>query len=60
MGDIFVIMRAFREQLILDVDAGNSGRGELAYRAHRVQRLAETRSGIGRSGSVIAREAPVA
>jgi len=40
-------MRAFREQLILDVDAGNPGRGELAHRAHRVQRLAEPRAGIG-------------
>src|SRR5207245_9894873 len=47
MRNVFVVMRALREQLILDVDPGNSGGGELAHRAHRVQRLAEPRAGLG-------------
>ena len=40
-------MRAFREQLVLDMDAGDAGGGELAHRTHCMQRLAEPRPGIG-------------
>jgi len=42
-----VVVRALREQLVLDMDAGDPGGGELAHSAHRVQRFAEPRSGVG-------------
>ena len=44
---VSVVMRPLREELVLDMDAGDAGHGELADRAHRVQRLAETGAGIG-------------
>jgi hypothetical protein len=47
MGDIFVIMRPLRIELVLDVDAGDTGMDEFPDRAHRVQRLAEPGAGIG-------------
>jgi hypothetical protein len=44
--DIFVIVRALRIELILDVDAGDAGADELAHRPHGVKRLAKAGAGI--------------
>jgi hypothetical protein len=40
-------MRALRVELVLDMYARDSGGGEFAHRAHRMQRFAETGAGIG-------------
>jgi len=46
MGHVFVVMRPLREQLVFDMDTGNTGMDELPHGAHRVQRLAEPGAGI--------------
>jgi len=47
---VFVVMRTLGIELILDMDPSNPGMNEFLDRAHRVQRLAETRTGIGDNG----------
>ena len=42
-----MVVRALREQLVLDVNAGNAGADEFSNGAHGVQRLAEARPGVG-------------
>ena len=44
---IAVVVRPLWIELILDVDSGNPGGGELAHRAHRMQGLAKPGAGVG-------------
>ena len=50
MGHVFVIVRALREELVLDVDAGDAAINEVAHRARDMQRLAKTGTRIGDHG----------
>jgi hypothetical protein len=46
MRNVFVVVRPLREDLVLDMHAGDASFAELPHRPHRVQRIAPARAGI--------------